>query len=288
MILKSLMNYINGLKQSLDSANTCRDQAEQAMKDAQYAIYKNSLGMDEVKKEVDNLNKKVEKYQPLFEKAWSENPGLRERYEKILEEHDESSRRCDEYREKANEAFADGNISKSKVFRGISIEKKDVCKRLQLEIAEIKEYLRNNYNIEKSYISYVSDFNELRAKKEELHKWETLELGLKADANKANKIYNVLKSNARACWEQYGDAWHRYYEIAMELADIPEEMRDGAKVFYKPEENQTMILFGEQDPETGRHGHAQLDNTNDKIIYYRPPYGSHGARNYTGKYQYHS
>ena len=286
MILKALMDYINGLKKSLDSANACRDQADQAMRDAQYAVYKNKTGMDEVRSEVERLSTVVAKYQPLFEKAWSENPGLRERYEKILEEHDESSRICDEYREKADEEFANGNIPRSKVFRRMSIEKKDICKDLQLEIGEIREYLRNSYRIEKNYSSYMRELDELRAKREELHEWETLELGLKADADKANKIYNVLKSNARACWEQYDDAWQRYYEIAMELGDVPEEMRDDAKVLYKQEENQTMILFGELDPETNkRHGHVQLDNENDNIIYYRSPRSLHGARNFTGKYK---
>ncbi|MBR3253944.1 hypothetical protein IKF86_01720 [Candidatus Saccharibacteria bacterium] len=286
MILKSMMIYIEGLKESLTNANACRDTAEQAMKDAKYAIYKNSIEMGEIKKEVAKRSATLDKNQALFEKAWGENPGLREKFERMLDEHDEASRVCDEYRAKADEAFAEGNIPRSKAFRRMSIEKKDICVELQQQIGAVRDLLRSSYGIEKNYNAHRKEIEELKTKKTELHEWETIELALKADADKAEKVYNVLKLNATACWEQFDDAWRRYYEVAMELGDVPEEMRGDAKVIYKPEEEQTMILFGEQDPETGkRHGHVQLNNENDDIIYYRSPRGLHGARNFTGKYQ---
>ena len=288
MILKSTITYIDGLKESLTMANKLRDDAEHELNNIKYSMYKSCQGKEELEEQVNKLEGQVTKNEEAFQKAWEENPGLRERFEKMLEEHDVNSRICDEYREKADVAFKEGNMPQNKIFRRLSIERKDVCVELQQQIAEVRSLLLKKYGIKKYYEIFLQESDSLRRLKDELHEYETLELAFNADINKADKILRVLRTNAKACYEEMMNAWDRYYDIAMELGDIPEEYRTDAKVTYQPEMNQTKIIFGEEDPETGKHGHVQLNNENDEIIYYRPPFGTHGARNYTGKYQHHS
>ena len=286
MLLEFYKYNAEAMRDSLTACNNHLEEVNNELRGLSSSYKAAMFNLDSVEGEINSLSMQFESMDEVISKIRKKSGEIWHYLKEVEDEHKYASDTCNKYRERADECFQNGNIVESKLFRRKSIEKKDCCVQLQARISSIERDIDGEIREQGARFSYIeyksvaSKLDKARKRKASLEDWVDIQ---SAKIKKLERIRDMLSEQSNRCHEQFIEAWVSYHEVAKEIADIPVQYREGAKVSYDEESNQTKIIFDEKPD--GSHGHVQIDNTDDSIIYYRASNASHGLQNFTRKHR---
>lgn len=287
MILKYYVNALEDARKGLTNARKCVDEAEKIYNSSADSLANDKARLAILKADIADNARAMSSFERVLETIWEKNPFLKERIDILYKKHYQVSKECSEHKEMADKLFHEGDISSSKFYRKQSLHEKDLCIRLQDEIAQVEDIINESLareGQEMTYRDYRIMLTKSRRQKKELQSSEIRLAATSVDANNARCIIETCMEQYRMSQQYFNDSWQMYYEVVMSIANVPLEYRDSAKVAYQKETNQTKIIFGESSDTDNGHGHIQVDNTTGRILYYRLPGQGHGSQHFVGYY----
>ena len=286
MLLEFLRERADSMRQNLTACNDRLEQINTRLRSLSSAYKSVLFNLDGAEGEINALLSQFNSMTEVVDNVRNEQADLWYYLRKVEDSLKTESDLCNEYREKADEYFQDGNIVESKLYRRKSIERKDHCVQLQTQISSIERDIDTEIRERGARFSYAEYKNialkldKAEKRKVSLEDWADVQA---AKIKKLERIRDMLSEQSNRCHEQFIEAWASYHDFAKEIADIPVQYREGAKVSYDEESNQTKIIFDEKPD--GSHGHVQIDNSDDSIVYYRSSNAPHGLQNFTRKHR---